>query len=721
MTTQILQPIPSLVFTVLINRPVCRLSARAQHAMAQRNRRQIYETAFDSKPAACYRQVERKGEEGGDLIDRIANHPILQLLSFRRRTSRSSATPAHPPPTSSVLPSTSTDPKFQVGVFTPKGGRRERGRGRGGVAPRPARSVSTHHITERHVRPIALSKSDDEILTRGSDSLEEEDRVEDYVEGQTAQELSAALHPNSMVGDDYFTHTEKKTPRKKKSRSREKPELSKSQAIPARPPPRPVHLRSPPGTAPLPLKFSKKPSGNDKSPSSWFSPPRQKDLSLPIKKSLSKELTGLGTAAPPSQSRASLNASMEVLLDASSQRELKGCLLPPPGRQFCSVESVVSSLESLRSSASEGSSAPSSYKSSLGSDSSLLSRPALNLSAPHRSLIQSAKFQILSPISDKSQEPSSETGGGSQKASPQDLVDMRLRAPPLRPALRPHLRHDFRNCHHPLPGPGGEGDVQGSDSGISIEYGHHHRGGGGPEVPYGDLPFDMPKLRRRLAAAAARGGGGKTSLSSSTSSLSSGANSEAPHMPPSRITHPSISRLQVSEGLSGTSSSTSSDWDSRSRSSADSSDEQGTPKLRREGSLGRNQKEGLALDLGCAALAIKGQKVDVKLPLLKQGWYHGALSRTEAEATLRHCAEGSYLVRSLHLARHQYSLALKSARGFMHLKIQFDHKTGQHMLGRGTAQFPSVPLMVQHYSIFRLPIKGAEHMVLLYPVMHETL
>ncbi|XP_050733568.1 uncharacterized protein LOC127007073 isoform X2 [Eriocheir sinensis] len=714
MTAQTLKSITSLVYTALPNRPVCRLSARAQHAMAQRNRRQIYETAFDSK-------VERKGEEGGDLIDRIANHPILQLLSLRRRTSRSSTAPPHPPPSSSVLPSTSSDPKFQVGVFTPKGGRRERGRGRGGVAPRPARSVSTHHITERRVHPIALSKSDDEILTRGSDSLEEEDRVEDYVEGQTARELSAALQPNSMVGDDYFAHTEKKTPRKKKSRHRETPELSKSQAIPARAPPRPSHLRSPPGTAPLPLKFSKKPGGADKSPSSWFSPPRQKDLSLPIKRSHSKELTGLGTAAPPSQSHASLNASMEVLLDTSSQRELKGCLLPPPGRQFCSVESVVSSLESLRSSASEGSSAPSSYKSSsLGSDSSLLSRPALNLSAPHRSLIQSAKFQILSPISDKSQEPSSETGGGSQKASPQDLADMRLRAPPLRPSLRPQLRHDFRNCHHPLPGPGGEGDVQGSDSGISIEYGHHH-GGSVQGVPYGDLPFDMPKLRRRLAAAAARGGGGKTSLSSSTSSISSGANSEAPHQPPTRLTHPSISRLQGCEGRSGTSSSTSSDWDTRSRSSADSSDEQGTPKLQREGSLSRGQKEGLALDLGCAALAIRGQKVDVKLPLLKQGWYHGALSRTEAEATLRHCAEGSYLVRSLHLARHQYSLALKSARGFMHLKIQFDHKTGQHMLGRGTAQFPSVPLMVQHYSIFRLPIKGAEHMVLLYPVIHETL
>lgn len=38
-----------------------------------------------------------------------------------------------------------------------------------------------------------------------------------------------------------------------------------------------------------------------------------------------------------------------------------------------------------------------------------------------------------------------------------------------------------------------------------------------------------------------------------------------------------------------------------------------------EGSLSRGQKEGLALDLGCAALAIRGQKVDVKVPLLKQG------------------------------------------------------------------------------------------------------
>ncbi|XP_063592986.1 SH2 domain-containing adapter protein F-like [Penaeus indicus] len=120
-------------------------------------------------------------------------------------------------------------------------------------------------------------------------------------------------------------------------------------------------------------------------------------------------------------------------------------------------------------------------------------------------------------------------------------------------------------------------------------------------------------------------------------------------------------------------------------------------------------------------MAIKGEKVDTNLPLMKQGWYHGALNRTEAEETLRSCSEGSYLVRSLDVSRHEYSLALKSARGFMHLRIQFDCKTGGYMLGRGTKQFPTVPHMIHHHSIFRLPIKGAEHMVLLHPVSHETL
>ncbi|XP_064085813.1 uncharacterized protein LOC135200965 isoform X1 [Macrobrachium nipponense] len=736
MTRQILAA-RSLVFAVLPYRPIPILSLGAQYAMAQRSRRQIYETAFDSKPSLCFRQVEKKNEDGGDLIDRIANHPILQLLNLRRRSRQNGQNNNgnHRSRTlsSNAVASTSSDPKFQVGVYTPKGRRRDHGRGK---VPRPARSVSTHHITEHRVRPIGLSKSDDEILNRGSDSLDEDDYIEDYIEGQKTKELSADLKTLHMHSDDYFKKTEKdrKNAKNRRTELKNRAELSKSQAIPVKLPLRPLELRSPPGTAPLPIKFCKKTPVAEKSPSSWFSPPRQKDLKLPIKKSLSKELLGLSRNTPPCQSNISLNASMEVLLDSSSQRDIKSCFIPPGVNvKYSSIESVVtgstmSSLESLRSSMSDGNkstasneSAVSSYKSSsLGSDSSLLSRPFLNLCAPHRSLIQSAKFQILSPISDKSQEPSSEMGGASQKTSPQDLAELNSVMARQKTPLQPrNIQEDFRNFHHILPGPPQEGDVQGSDSGISIEYGLHKSRK--EDAPFSDLPFDMPKLRRRLAAAKV----GKTSLSSSNSSISSsGATSEGnprlslpPNFQPNM--NPAVSRLQISEARSGTSSSNSSDWDTRS--SADSSDDQGTPKFKTKEPHGVRFKSGLALDLGCAALAIKGESVDVKLPLMRQGWYHGALSRTEAESTLRSCAEGSYLVRSLDASKHEYSLGLKSARGYMHLRIQFDCKTGCYMLGRGTKQFPSVPHMIHHHSIFRLPIKGAEHMVLLYPVIHETL
>ncbi|KAK7072536.1 hypothetical protein SK128_014562 [Halocaridina rubra] len=708
--------------------------------MAQRGRRQIYETAFDSKPSVCFRQVEKKNDEGGDLIDRIANHPILQLLNLRRRSRQNgqsnNGNGSHRSRilANNAVASTSSDPKFQVGVYTPKGRRREHGRGK---APRPARSVSTHHITEHRIRPIGLSKSDDEILNRASDSFDEDDYIEDYIEGQNTKELSADLQTLHMHSDDYFKKAEKDRKNAKNKMTTElqnRVELSKSQAIPAKLPLKPLQLRSPPGTAPLPVKFCKKTPVADKSPSSWFSPPRQKDLKLPIKKSLSKELLGLSRNSPPCQSNISLNASMEVLLDSSSQRDIKSCFIPPGVNvKYSSIESVVtgsamSSLESLRSSMSDGNkstvsneSAVSSYKSSsLGSDSSLMSRPFLNLCAPHRSLIQSAKFQILSPISDKSQEPSSDTGGLSQKASPQDLADLNsVIARQKTPLHHRNIQEEFRNFHHILPGPPQEGDIPGSDSGISIEYGLHKVRK--EDVPYSDLPFDMPKLRRRLAAAKV----GKTSLSSSNSSISSsGATSDGNprrSLPTNYqpTVNPAVSRLQISEVRSGTSSSNSSDWDTRS--SADSSDDQGTPKFRSKDPLGMRGKSGLALDLGCAALAIKGEKVETKIPLMKQGWYHGALSRTEAESTLRSCSEGSYLVRSLDASKREYSLALKSARGFMHMRIQFDCKTGCYMLGRGTKQFPSVPHMIHHYSIFRLPIKGAEHMVLLHPVIHETL
>lgn len=415
------------------------------------------------------------------------------------------------------------------------------------MAVRPARSASTHHLTERPSRPVALSKSDDEILNRGSDSLEEEEEA--YGEGRGAKELAEDLRTLHLTHSPvppqprhkHHHQEERKGGKKRRSKvGTEESEVSRSQALP-RAPPRILELRSPPGTAPLPIKFSKRTPVAETSPSSWFAPPRQKDLNLPVKRSVSREGMGLGLArgALPCQSRASLDVSMEVLLDPSSQRDLK--VGPGGGGSMESVVtgSTVSSLESLRSSTSDAS--KTSYRSS--SDSSL-TRPALNLSAPHRSLIQSAKFQILSPISDKSQEPSSDQGCCPSPAGPPEVSSSNL-APPCsqhRTPTQPRdIREDFRNFHHVLPGPPRPDSVQGSDSGISIEYARVSSRR--PDPPYADLPFDMPKLRRRLAAAAA-----KTSLSSSTSSISSSGPSDPPRHQPSLLhptLNPIVSRLQV--------------------------------------------------------------------------------------------------------------------------------------------------------------------------------
>ncbi|KAL7642118.1 UNVERIFIED_CONTAM: hypothetical protein RMT77_006678 [Armadillidium vulgare] len=788
---------------IVLKRPTLTspIKAESHYVMAVKGRCHIYETAFDSK-------VDKKSEESGDLIDRIANHPILQLLHIRRHNKQTSGkgNPSNTRRSFSAnentkqsdiaesinpVPSTSTDPKQRVGIYTPKSGRYSRF---------PARSVSTNQLSEQRIRPIGLSKSDDEILNRASDSPEEDDCLEDYREGSHAQDLANDLHSLHVTtqisfakvshlpqlkdpplidancnldkkvpsevhcssahfrsGDKYcipshnssrpFTSSlskfgSKVQPQKYHNERRVnlmQGELSKSQLLPLKRGLQPLRLQSPPGTAPLPIKFSKKTPVSEKSPSSWFSPIRQKDMNLPIKKSsLSQHEMNRGSS---NSSRSSLNDSMVVLLDTGSQRDLKDCLLPPSVNvKYSSVDSIVtgsalSSMESLRSSKSDGSksiasneSAISSYRSSsAGSDSSLVTRPFLNLNAPHRSLIQSAKFQILSPISDKSQEPSLETGGCiSQKNSPQDLFELTCLAGHHQktPSQTPrNIQDDFRNVHHILPHPPAQGQP-GSDSGISIEYKNHTKNQKRSQhldIPFSDLPFDMPKLRRRMAAA-------KASLSSSNSSISSSAPSSEPNvrfsLPPSTVLsinqagsslNPAISKLQVSCGVSRTSSSNSSDWDTRS--SAESSEGQGTPKMLQK----VHGRRSLALELGCSAMSAKGQDIDVNIPLTKQNWYHGVLNRQEAEAILRSHAEGSYIVRSIRSSKDVYSLALKSARGFMHFRMHFDHSSGGYTIGRSDQLFPSVPHIVSHFSVYRIPIKGAEHMVLLYPIPSEIL
>ncbi|KAM4710454.1 SH2 domain-containing adapter protein B [Discoglossus pictus] len=116
---------------------------------------------------------------------------------------------------------------------------------------------------------------------------------------------------------------------------------------------------------------------------------------------------------------------------------------------------------------------------------------------------------------------------------------------------------------------------------------------------------------------------------------------------------------------------------------------------------------------------ILGERVDPSIALEKQIWYHGAISRTDAENLLRLCKECSYLVRNSQTSKHDYSLSLKSSQGFMHMKLS---KTKEkYILGQNSPPFDSVPEVIHFYTTRKLPIKGAEHLSLLYPVAVRTL
>ncbi|XP_014589421.2 SH2 domain-containing adapter protein F isoform X2 [Equus przewalskii] len=115
-----------------------------------------------------------------------------------------------------------------------------------------------------------------------------------------------------------------------------------------------------------------------------------------------------------------------------------------------------------------------------------------------------------------------------------------------------------------------------------------------------------------------------------------------------------------------------------------------------------------------------GEWTDPALPLENQVWYHGAISRTDAENLLRLCKEASYLVRNSETSKNDFSLSLKSSQGFMHMKLSRT-KEHKYVLGQNSPPFSSVPEIVHHYASRKLPIKGAEHMSLLYPVAIRTL
>ncbi|NXJ27631.1 SHF protein, partial [Dicrurus megarhynchus] len=139
--------------------------------------------------------------------------------------------------------------------------------------------------------------------------------------------------------------------------------------------------------------------------------------------------------------------------------------------------------------------------------------------------------------------------------------------------------------------------------------------------------------------------------------------------------------------------------------------------LRRAPSSRRGVTPPLSPQPGCPP---SPRHVDTSLPLEKQAWYHGPIGRAGAETLLALCREGSFLVRDCETSPDDYSLSLRSSQGFVHVKLTRTRE--QHFtLGRAGAAFPSVPAAVGHYTARALPVRGARHLSLLYPVAVQPL
>ncbi|PNF20247.1 hypothetical protein B7P43_G15720, partial [Cryptotermes secundus] len=301
---------------------------------------------------------------------------------------------------------------------------------------------------------------------------------------------------------------------------------------------------------------------------------------------------------------------------------------------------------------------------------------------------QSNKLHILSPISDKSsQEPVSETSdnnrnNNSQKASPEDTdqitspmsttkgpttdsqpwgepagIKLKRRIPQNKNLINLTLQQQQQSSSS------GEAEIQGSDSGISIES----RGGtkcnkvynltafsfakqtsnvdngGVPDnelqtADFSDLPFDMPKLRRRRL------------LQQDTCTSGSATSVDLHDLP---FDMPKLRRrlrgqpvVQQQPQTSTESSGVSQASSSQSVRDADRSASSVVPSrpsltLNLEATSSPKQRLGLSLNLGGSAfVSARGDSIDVQLPLERQGWYHGAITRIEAENVLRLLKEG---------------------------------------------------------------------------------
>lgn len=322
---------------------------------------------------------------------------------------------------------------------------------------------------------------------------------------------------------------------------------------------------SPPSTAPLPTKFHGKELGMNSIRSAPNLPShpksRLKDLHLPVKSlrgrsptSSSGSLQTQGSAfeiefgnsnelisefkGRPGQSKENkVDTVLEIKdrprkeLITFKTKDVKKNILEFKGRRrrhkYSSTESITTSssggsMESIKSSTSEGNrsttSSESRHSSSLSSHSSDSGNTGFALTHTSAFITHANKLHILSPISDKSsQEPISETSdnnrnNNSQKCSPEEVItpeNMKIKR--RLPQNKNLLNLGFHKENH---------EIQGSDSGISIQsregiksrFGFTADLSAPSQTDFSDLPFDMPKLRRRRILEDACTSGSATSV-----------------------------------------------------------------------------------------------------------------------------------------------------------------------------------------------------------------
>ncbi|XP_076261496.1 uncharacterized protein LOC143197160 [Rhynchophorus ferrugineus] len=538
---------------------------------------------------------------------------------------------------------------------------------------------------------------------------------------------------------------------------------------------------SPPSTAPLPSKFPGKElmMNSIRSAPNLPSKTRLKDLNLPVKSLRARSPTTSSGSLQIRQGSAfdiefgsSSNSNqlisefkgrpgnsrertgeMERIFEIKSRP--KSNLLVVPKRtkdsiirrirhKYSSTESMTTSssggsMESIKSSTSEGnrstSSSSSRQSASLSSHSSDSgsTRPKNYSTTQSNFLTQQPnnKLHILSPISDKSsQEPISETSdnnknNNSQKCSPEGTEAAAIENKTTKKRF-PQNKNLLSLNFHDRP------EIQGSDSGISIQsreginksrLGFVTADLSAPpsHQDFSDLPFDMPKLRRRrIVPDTACTSGSATSVDLR----------DLPFDMP---------KLRRRLRLQGSNLEDSASQASSSQSVVEANRGHCRPKLTLNlAEIGSRQRPGLGLTLSGIGMNMGNDGastssqchtmnynscdiIDTNQPLEKQGWFHGSITRVEAENVLRALREGSFLVRNSESIKNDYSLSLKSARGFMHMRIQKSGENGCYILGQFSKPFTSIPEMIKHFSMNRLPIRGAEHMCLLQPVIAQLL